>query len=155
MREYPGPPRGPFIPPVYFLGALAAMAILHRYWPFLQLLEAPYRYSGIIVIVLSIALILRAGLLFKRAGTGIVPFTPATSLVAVGPYRFTRNPMYVGMAGILLGVALLFGTLAPLLMVPIFAALIQWRFILAEEAMLTANFGEAYKDYRARVRRWL
>jgi protein-S-isoprenylcysteine O-methyltransferase Ste14 len=155
MRKFPGPPRGPFVPPVYFLAALGAMAILHRYWPLSRVLEPPYRYSGIIVIALSIALILWAALLFKRADTGIVPFTPATSLVAVGPYRFTRNPMYLGMAGMLLGVALLFGTLAPLVAVPIFVALIQWRFILAEEAMLATNFGQAYEDYKARVRRWL
>ena len=150
-----GPPRGPLVPPVYFLATLAVMGTLHRYLPLFQWLETPYRHSGIIVIVLSIGLMLWAALLFKRAGTGIVPFTPATSLVAAGPYRFTRNPMYLGMAGALLGVALLLGTLAPLAAVPLFVALIEWRFIRAEEAMLSVNFGEAYKQYSARVRRWL
>lgn len=150
-----GPPRGPLVPPVYFLAALGMMAVLHTWFPVFQWLASPYRYSGIVVIVLSIGLILWAALLFKRADTGIVPFTPATSLVAVGPYRFTRNPMYLGMAGTLLGVALLFGTLAPLMMVPVFVLLIEWRFIRAEEAMLTVNFGEAYTAYKGRVRRWL
>ena len=149
------PPRGPLVPPVYFLAALGLMALLHRYLPLIQLLEAPYRYSGVVVIALSLGLVLWAALLFKRADTGIVPFTPATSLIAAGPYRFTRNPMYLGMAGTLLGVALLFGTLAPLMAVPVFVALIEWRFIRAEEAMLLAAFGRAYAEYRARVRRWL
>ena len=150
-----GSPRGPLVPPVYFLAVLGVMAVLHRYLPLSQWLATPYRYMGIIVIVLSTGLALWAALLFKRADTGIVPFTPATSLVAAGPYRFTRNPMYLGMAGTLLGVALLLGTLAPLVAVPVFVALIEWRFIRAEEAMLTANFGEAYTAYKARVRRWL
>src|SRR6188474_3221464 len=112
------PPRGPLLPPVYFVAALGVMTGLHWYFPSIRLIEAPYRYAGAIVIVLSIGLMLWAARLFNRADTGIIPFTPATSLVVVGPYRFTRNPMYLGMAGTLLGVALLFGTLAPLMVIP-------------------------------------
>jgi protein-S-isoprenylcysteine O-methyltransferase Ste14 len=121
----------------------------------MQLFAEPYRYAGAALVVLSMGLVLWAALLFRRADTGIVPFTPATALVAAGPYRFTRNPMYLGMAGTLLGAAVLFGTLAPLVAIPLFVALIEWRFILAEEAMLVATFGEAYAGYKARVRRWL
>jgi protein-S-isoprenylcysteine O-methyltransferase Ste14 len=149
------PPRGPLLPPVYFLAALGMMTVLHWYLPLFRWIEAPYRYVGAIVIVLSIGLMLWAARLFKRADTGIVPFTPVTSLVVVGPYRFTRNPMYLGMAGTLLGVAVLFGTFAPLMVIPVFVALIEWRFIRAEEAMLAATFGEAYTQYKTHVRRWL
>jgi protein-S-isoprenylcysteine O-methyltransferase Ste14 len=131
------------------------MTGLHWYFPSIRLLEAPYRYVGAIVIVLSIGLMLWAARLFNRADAGIIPFTPATSLVVVGPYRFTRNPMYLGMAGTLLGVALLFGTLAPLMVIPVFVALVEWRFIRAEEAMLAATFGDAYTQYKSRVRRWV
>ena len=148
-------PRGPLVPPVYFLAALGVMALLHWYLPVFQWIEAPYRYAGALLVVLSIGLVLWAALLFKRAATGIVPFTPATALVAAGPYRVTRNPMYLGMAGTLLGAAVLLGSLAPLVAIPLFMALIEWRFILAEEAMLAAAFGEAYAGYKARVRRWI
>jgi protein-S-isoprenylcysteine O-methyltransferase Ste14 len=151
----PEPPRGPLFPPVYFLAALGVMAILHWYLPIFQLIEKPFRYAGALLIVLSMGLVLWAAVLFKRADTGIVPFTPTKALVATGPYRFTRNPMYLGMVGTLLGAAVLFGTLAPLVAIPLFMALIEWRFILAEEAMLIAAFGEAYAEYKARVRRWL
>ena len=149
------PPRGPLVPPVYFLAALGVMALLHWYLPVLQLLGWPHRLAGAALIVLSIALLLWAAILFKRADTGIVPFTPTTALVASGPYRFTRNPMYLGMAGILVGTAVLLGSLAPFVAIPLFMVLIEWRFILAEEAMLAAAFGEAYAEYKVRVRRWL
>ena len=151
----PEPPRGPLVPPVYFLAALAVMALLHFYLPIMKLFADPYRYAGAALVVLSMGLVLWAAILFKRADTGIVPFTPTTALVAAGPYRFTRNPMYLGMAGTLLGAAVLLGTLAPFVAIPLFVALIEWRFILAEEAVLLASFGSAYADYKARVRRWL
>ena len=149
------PPRGPSIPPIYFLAALGVMALLHWYLPLFQLIETPWRYAGAVLIVLSVGFGFWAVHLFRKADTGVVPFTPVKALVANGPYRFTRNPMYLGMAGTLLGAAVLFGSLAPLAAIPLFMALIEWRFILAEEALLIATFGEAYAQYRARVRRWL
>jgi len=149
------PPRGPLIPPIYFLAALAAMGLLHFFLPLTILLSSPYRFAGAGLIVLSLGAGFWAVYLFRRADTGVVPFTPATAFVASGPYRLTRNPMYLSMAGILLGTAIVLGSLAPLLVIPAFMALIEWRFILAEEAMLLAAFGEAYAGYKARVRRWL
>jgi protein-S-isoprenylcysteine O-methyltransferase Ste14 len=143
------------IPPVYFLAALLLMALLHQVLPLAQIFFAPYRYAGIVIMALAVAPILWAALLFRRAGTGIVPFSPATALVLGGPYRFTRNPMYLGMAGILLGAALLMGSLSPFAVIPAFMALIADRFIAPEEAMLERAFGRDYLDYMAMVRRWL
>lgn len=143
------------IPPVYLLAALLLMALLHQVLPLARILFAPYRYAGIVIMALALALILWAALLFHRARTGIVPFSPATSLVLGGPYRFTRNPMYLGMAGILLGAAILMGSLSPFAVIPAFMALIAERFIAPEEAMLERAFGRGYLDYKAKVRRWL
>jgi protein-S-isoprenylcysteine O-methyltransferase Ste14 len=143
------------IPPVYFLAALLLMALLHQVLPLAQILFAPYRYAGIVIMALAVAPILWAALLFRRAGTGIVPFSPATALVLSGPYRFTRNPMYLGLAGTLLGAALLMGSLSPFAVIPAFMALIADRFIAPEEAMLERAFGRDYLDYMAKVRRWL
>jgi protein-S-isoprenylcysteine O-methyltransferase Ste14 len=150
-----GPERSLNIPPVYFLSALLLMAVLHQVLPLARVLFAPYRYAGIVIMALAVALILWAALLFRRAGTGIVPFSPATALVLGGPYRFTRNPMYLGMAGTLLGAAILMGSLSPFAVIPAFMALIAERFIAPEEAMLERAFGQAYLDYAAKVRRWL
>jgi protein-S-isoprenylcysteine O-methyltransferase Ste14 len=143
------------IPPVYFLVALGAMALLHAAVPVLPLFVAPYRYAGIVVIALALGLAAWGAFLFRRAGTGIVPFSPATALVTRGPYRFTRNPMYLGMAGTLLGAAILLGSLTPFVVIPAFMAVIAERFISREEAMLEQAFGSTYLEYKAGVRRWL
>jgi protein-S-isoprenylcysteine O-methyltransferase Ste14 len=143
------------IPPVYFLVALLLMAFFHNAAPGARLLEAPYRYGGIVLMAIALGLVVWAAALFRRAGTSIRPHLPSTSLVLAGPYRFTRNPMYLGMAGILLGVAVYMGSITPFIVIPAFMALIGERFIVPEEAKLEAAFGRAYRDYKARVRRWL
>jgi protein-S-isoprenylcysteine O-methyltransferase Ste14 len=144
-----------FVPPVYFLVALALMVFFDRAAPGAHLIEAPYRHAGTVLAALALALILWAALLFRRAGTHIRPYLPSTRLVLAGPYRFTRNPMYLGMAGILLGAAVYAGSLTPFIVIPAFMGLIQERFILPEEAKLEAAFGAEYLSYKARVRRWL
>jgi protein-S-isoprenylcysteine O-methyltransferase Ste14 len=143
------------VPPVYFLVALLLMAFFNHVAPGARLLEAPYRYGGIVLMGVAAALIVWAAALFRRAGTNIRPYLPATSLVLAGPYRFTRNPMYLGMAGILLGAAVYLGSITPFIVIPAFMALISERFIVPEEAKLEEAFGRGYLDYKARVRRWL
>lgn len=143
------------VPPLYFVVALLLMAFFHQVAPGARLIVAPYRYAGIVLMALAIALMLWAALLFRRAGTAIHPHEPSSALVTSGPYRFTRNPMYLGMAGTLLGAAVLMGSLTPFVVIPAFMALITERFILMEEAKLEAAFGRDYLDYKARVHRWL
>ena len=143
------------IPPMYFLAALALMAVFHLIAPAARVIAAPYRYAGIVIIALGLALILWAALLFRRAGTEIRPYLPSTALVIAGPYRFTRNPMYLGMAAILLGTAILLGSVTPFLIVPAFMAVITDRFIRGEEQKMQRGFGDQYLAYKARVRRWL
>ncbi|HWI36752.1 MAG TPA: isoprenylcysteine carboxylmethyltransferase family protein [Burkholderiales bacterium] len=131
------------------------MAVLHFGFPIAQPIREPYRYAGAVLIALAVALGFWALALFRRAGTGVVPFSEATTLVVRGPYRFTRNPMYLAMAGILVGTAIWLGSVTPWLVLPAFMALIAERFIAPEEAMLERVFGESYARYRATVRRWL
>lgn len=143
------------LPPVYLVLSMLAMAVLHLALPVVQLIGEPYRYAGALLIVLAAALGFWGVFLFRRARTGVVPFTEATTLVTGGPYRFTRNPMYLGMAGILVGTAIALGSLTPWLVLPAFMRVIAERFIVREEAMLERAFGEPYSNYRAVVRRWL
>jgi len=140
---------------VYLLLSLAAMAVFHVGFPLARPIGEPYRYGGAVVVALGLALIVWAAALFRRAGTGIVPFSDATALVGAGPYRWTRNPMYLGMAAILLGAAIVLGSVTPFIVIPAFMALITERFIAPEEEMLGKVFGQSYADYKARVRRWL
>jgi protein-S-isoprenylcysteine O-methyltransferase Ste14 len=93
--------------------------------------------------------------LFTKAGTTVKPFQPSTALVTSGPYRFTRNPMYLGMVIALIGVGLMLGSLTPFLVIAAFALLIDRRFIRVEEEMLRGAFGSAYTEFTSSVRRWL
>jgi len=147
--------KGRILPPVYFFLALIAMAALHYFLPVAQLVNSPFRYTGIVLVVGALALVLWAAVLFQRAGTTIKPFQESSTLIASGPYRITRNPIYVGMVGALVGIAVLLGSVAPFLVVPAFAALIQSIFIRAEEAALERTFGRVFLDYKSKVRRWL
>ena len=134
---------------------MGAMALLHFAFPIAQPVASPYRYAGAVLIGLAVALGFWALFLFRRARTGVVPFSDATTLVIAGPYRFTRNPMYVAMVVVLAGTAIWLGSLTPWLVVPSFIALINERFIVPEEAMLERTFGENYLAYKRAVRRWL
>ena len=134
---------------------LALAWLLDRYAP-LWSLELPL--LGILgrgITLLGLAMILWPVMQFLLAHTGLVPFSKATTLVTTGLYRLTRNPMYLGMVLILLGAALVFGSLGALLPLPLFVIIIQRRFILGEERFLEATFGNEYRAYRQRVRRWI
>ena len=90
-----------------------------------------------------------------RRGTTLHPFGEPTALVTDGPYRFSRNPLYLSLALLLLGAAVYLGSLTPFVVVPAFVWAINASFIRPEEAKLAAAFGDAYRDYCRRVRRWL
>jgi len=155
------PPAHPgvrFPPPLLFLLGFAVGLLLHRLWPLALLPGGPSRASLIAAWGLGA---LGFGLggwalwTFARARTAIFPHAPAAQIVAHGPYRFSRNPMYVSLTLAYLGFALGLDVLWPPLLLPVvFAAL--WRFVVRkEERYLAAAFPEAYAAYRARVRRWL
>ena len=131
------------------------MVGFHYAFPVRQVIHFPYRYSGMVFVLGGILLVLWAVRLFGQAGTTIKPFQESSALVVGGPYRLTRNPMYVGMVGVLFGIGLLLGSLSPFIIIPLFVALIDVRFIRSEEAALERIFGARYGDYKAQVRRWL
>jgi protein-S-isoprenylcysteine O-methyltransferase Ste14 len=92
---------------------------------------------------------------FKRAGTTIRPFEDSSALVTDGLFAFSRNPIYLGAVVGLLGIFVVLGSLSPLAVIPPFVTIIRARFIAVEERMLEAAFGDAYRDYMKRVRRWI
>ena len=143
------------VPPIYLLLSLISMTLLHYYLPIAQVTARPYSDAGAVLIVIGMAMAGVSAVSFNRAGTPVVPFQPSTALVTGGFYRFTRNPMYLGMVLLLLGVAVLFGTLGAFLPIPVFALIIQEWFIRGEERFLEEIFGEQYVAFRKRVRRWI
>ncbi len=111
--------------------------------------------AGSVIAFGGFALSLSGVATFRRAGTHIAPVRPATALVERGPYRFTRNPMYLGLATFYTGIALLIGRLWPLLFLPVAILVVDRAVIAREEHYLTGRFGDAYQAYCARVHRWL
>lgn len=103
----------------------------------------------------GIALLVTAALRFIKAGTNIPTHLPTTALVTDGLYRFSRNPIYVGLTLVYLALALGLASLASLALLPLVLAVMQVGVIQREERYLESKFGEAYRDYKSRVRRWL
>ena len=143
------------VPPVYLLLTLAAMAGFHYLLPVAQFSSEPYTYAGIAVIALGVSITVIAAGAFWRAGTPVVPFEISKVLVTGGLFRYTRNPMYLGMIVVLFGVALIFGSVGALIPIPLFAWIIVTRFIRGEENFLQEIFGDEYLAYKSKVRRWL
>ena len=98
---------------------------------------------------------LPAVLAFHNAKTSPNPWRPSTAVVMTGPYRFSRNPMYVGITLLYVGVAIWVNTVWPLLFLPVILIVMHHGVIVREEAYLERTFGEEYRQYRQRVRRWL
>lgn len=145
-------------PPVLFLGALLLGIGLEWLWPLSWLDGAPgsLRYGLGGGLALAGAALMAAALrLFRKAGTAIPPWEPTTALVTAGIYRRSRNPVYLAMVLLYVGLALIAAASWPLLLlVPVLVTL-QIAVIRREEAYLERRFGEVYRHYRARVRRWL
>lgn len=93
--------------------------------------------------------------LFRRHETGLLPGQATHTLIEEGPYRLSRNPLYVGMLALNLGLAFLVPTFWGLVLFPAAVLLVLWGAIRPEERFLHERFGGAYDDYARRVRRWL
>ena len=142
-------------PPTVFFLAVVLMAGLHFLLPFRQIVPWPWRLLGIIPLALGVVLNLWTDGLFKQANTTVKPFEKPRSLIITGPFRFTRHPMYLGMTIVLIGLWVLLGTVLPILVVPLFVLAMSVVFIPVEERAMAEQFGEEYRTYCKRVRRWL
>jgi protein-S-isoprenylcysteine O-methyltransferase Ste14 len=112
--------------------------------------------AGILLIALGAACYFRCAFDFVLTGRGTpAPIDPPRTLVARGPYRFVRNPMYIGVLSVLLGEAAALGSITLFCYAILVALLFHWFVVLYEEPALRARFGSAYDDYRAAVPRWL
>ena len=142
-------------PPLIVLGFLLLGLALDWLRP-VPLLPATAQYAiGAALIVLAGALALSAFVRFFRARTPIPTRQPTTALVTGGPYRFSRNPIYTGMILLLLGIGVMVDSAWILAMAVPFALVIRYGVIAREERYLEAKFGDPYRAYRARVRRWI
>lgn len=146
------------LPPFVYIGGLVVGYVVQFIFP---LPVAPPTFD-IAVRVLGVLLVLFGGWLmftalgtFQTVGTPANPHEPSKALAFDGPYRLTRNPMYLGMACLLAGLALIGNALWPLIAVIPAVWWIDTQVIAREERYLEAKFGAPYADYKQRVRRWL
>jgi protein-S-isoprenylcysteine O-methyltransferase Ste14 len=146
----------PWPPIVYGFGALVA-SILTWFYP--VSLWTPvthgWRIAGVGVIAAGLLLLALAGRQFHRTGTPVPPIKPTTAIVTTGIYQYTRNPMYLGLSLIVLGLAVLTASLWFFLATPVAVVAVTKLAIEREEIYLERKFGAVYRTYKQRVRRWL
>jgi protein-S-isoprenylcysteine O-methyltransferase Ste14 len=137
---------------------LAVVAGLALDWlvdlPFLPA-GVPSGWLGAILFVLALALFAWAIMTMTRAGSNVPTNRPSTTIVESGPYRFSRNPIYLGMFLALIGFAMAFDNPWLLMILVPFALVIRYGVVAREEVYLERKFGDVYRGYRSRVRRWL
>jgi protein-S-isoprenylcysteine O-methyltransferase Ste14 len=143
-------------PPIAWALAVLAGLVLNWLMPLAFLPAAVSAgWLGAIVFALALALVAWAISTMTRAGSNVPTNLPTTTIVEAGPYRFTRNPIYLGMVLGLIGLAIAFNSLWLLMTLALFALVIRYGVITREEAYLERKFGDVYRRYRARVRRWV
>ena len=143
------------LPPTYFTICLLLSIGLHFLLPIIQLIHVPYRYIGVLFIAVGGWLHIWAHNLFKKRKTTVKPFQESSALIIEGPFRFSRNPMYLGIASILLGAAILCGSLTAFIPLVAYFIAMTVLFIPHEEKAMEETFGEEYLHYKRRTRRWL
>jgi protein-S-isoprenylcysteine O-methyltransferase Ste14 len=143
-------------PPLIYIGFIVLGALLQY-----KLAPIPFpddgwiRIAGVIIVLAALALIFSALAAFRRTGQDPKPWTPSPELIVQGPYRWTRNPMYVGLTLILVGLGLALNNPWFSLLSAAALPIVHFIAVLPEEDYLKAKFGSSFEDYRRKVRRYL
>jgi protein-S-isoprenylcysteine O-methyltransferase Ste14 len=142
-------------PPLIFAVPLAVGILLNLKFPIRFLPRNVAPIPGILLIGTAVTLISQAFPRMRRAGTNVDPTKPATVLVTEGPFKYTRNPLYLSLTLFYIGIATLVNTIWAILLLPIVLYVINRGVIDREERYLKRKFGEQYTQYTQRVRRWI
>lgn len=155
IRPDPTSHTGGISPLSLFLWGMVAQVALHWLLPVARLVAWPWTLIGLVPLAMGLAVMIRGERQFKKTGTPVQPGSDPTTLVTSGVFSRTRNPMYLGIVLVLVGVAGLLGTLSPFVSPLVIGPVLSVRFIRREEASLRSTFGDAYDEYRDEVPRWL
>lgn len=142
-------------PPLIYVAAIAAGAVLRRYVPLAIGSDAPRLIAAALFIAAFALLLFWTFGWFALRGTTIIPNRPANVLILDGPFRFTRNPLYLAMALLTIGVGLWLNTWWILILLLPAIIAVDRLVIAREEAYLRRRFGDQYDAFASRVRRWL
>ena len=142
-------------PPTYFFICLVISALLHYSTPIVQLINYPANFLGFLFFVIGGILNIWADQLFKKNKTTVKPDEKPLVFIQTGPFRISRNPMYLGMAFLLIGAGFILGSITSFIGTVVFVISMEIRFIPMEERSMLEQFGEEFEEYRKKVRRWI
>jgi protein-S-isoprenylcysteine O-methyltransferase Ste14 len=144
-----------YFPPTHFYTYLIISVLLHFIFPIKQIINTPFNYAGIVLILIGIILNILADKIFKDQKTTVKPDQKPTSLIDYGPFRISRNPMYLGMTLFLIGTGIFLGSIISFVGAIFFIAAMEILFIPDEEKLMSEAFGEEFENYKNKVRRWI
>ena len=142
-------------PPVLVSMHVLAAFFLDKLWPLSFTFPKVLEWTGYALVLIGLGLTIGAASGFMRARTTLDPHGSVSNIVTSGPYRFTRNPIYLGFVFLLIGFPFIFKIFWGLILSPLLIVLMNTLVIQYEEAYLEKKFGEVYTSYKSRVRRWL
>ena len=142
------------LPPVLYGVAFLVVLVLRSLWP-MPIFPAAYLWTGLTVAVIGIGIAIWGRRTMRAAGTNINPSLPALAIVQSGPFRYSRNPLYLALTLLFLGLTLAVNTWWGIVVLVPLASVMHVGVVLREERYLDQKFGEAYRQYRSRVRRYL
>ena len=142
-------------PPILYGAAFLVVLGLRWIWPLQMLGRSVLLWPGVAIVALGLAMATWGRRTMSAAGTNVDPALPATALVESGPFRHSRNPLYVSLTAVYIGLTLAFDTWWGMVVLVPLAMLMHGGVVLREERYLEGKFGDAYRQYRSRVRRYL
>ena len=142
-------------PPLMVLAGILAQLLIGYVAPVQPILNETWQYIGVGLMLFGFTLIFLVARSFRKNETTIIPDGQPSTLMENGLFAYSRNPIYLSMAIFLLGSALAVGQIWALAIVPVFVLLVRQIWIVKEEESLEAEFGQIYRNYKMRVRRWL
>jgi protein-S-isoprenylcysteine O-methyltransferase Ste14 len=143
------------LPPTYFFICLIISALLFYVLPLTQIIKYPFNLIGFLFFIIGAGLNIWTDQLLKKEKTTVKPFETPAVLIQTGPFKFSRNPMYLGLASLLSGFGIILGFVTSFIGVILFIFIMESLFIPGEEKILLEQFGEEYTKYKKNVRRWL
>ena len=143
------------LPPSYFAFCLIITVLLHYILPIKQIIHYPYNLLGFLFFVIGGVLNIWTDQLFKKNETTVKPDEKPSVLIQSGPFNISRNPMYLGMTILLIGIGFILGSIISFVGAILFVVAMEIAFITQEEKYLQEQFGEEFDTYRKKVRRWI
>lgn len=148
MKKFP-------LPPGLFIISIVLAIIADRFWPIIKLIPSPYSYTGLLLMVGGLYLMVWGGRTMKAHRTTVEFRKNPTTLIIAAPFSFSRNPGYLGQLLLVFGVAILLGSLSPLLILLIDFLILDRMVLPIEEHNLEQTFGAQYLGHKKKVRRWI